>query len=59
MAPQLTGTNALPTRWLAAWIMRAKTSLPVPVSPVSNTVASDAAMRAAVRLVSVSGLPLA
>ena len=35
---------------------RAKTSLPVPVSPVNNTVASLPAMRAQVRLVSTSGL---
>src|SRR6185503_18996866 len=35
---------------------RAKTSLPVPVSPVSKTVASLAATRAQVRLVSTSGL---
>src|SRR5437764_10724082 len=55
MAPQLTGTNGLPRRGLAVWMKRANTSLPVPVSPVSSTVASLAAMRAHVRLVSISG----
>ena len=35
---------------------RAKTSLPVPVSPVSRTVASLLAMRRQVRMSSTSGL---
>ena len=41
-APQGTGTNA-PVRALCAWRARAITSLPVPLSPRSNTEASLAA----------------
>ena len=38
-------TQCLPARWLASWIVRAKTSLPLPVSPSSSTEASLPATR--------------
>jgi len=37
-APQLTARKRLPARWLAWWMARATSSLPVPVSPSSSTV---------------------
>ncbi len=43
-APQLTATNG-PARPLVAWMCRAISSLPVPVSPVTSTVASLRASR--------------
>ncbi|MDT4855595.1 hypothetical protein FQZ97_899560 [compost metagenome] len=47
MAPQLTAMNGRLARGLARWIARASTSLPVPLSPRSSTLASDwATMRA-------------
>src|SRR3990172_5395638 len=49
IAPQLTGTSAFAARGLRAWMRRANTSLPTPVSPVMRTVASLAAMRWQVR----------
>ena len=42
-APQLTGTNAPPARRPAKWSARATSSLPVPLSPVMSTVASECA----------------
>jgi len=36
-SPQLIGTNGCPRRGLAAWIARATSSLPVPLSPVMST----------------------
>ena len=41
-APQLTGTNARAERGPWRWMARATSSLPVPVSPVTSTGASDA-----------------
>ncbi len=43
--PQSTGTNAWSARRLLRWIMRATSSLPVPVSPSIITVASVGAAR--------------
>jgi hypothetical protein len=43
MAAQLTGTNARPARGESSWICRANSSLPVPDSPSSSTVAADGA----------------
>ena len=43
-APQFTATKG-PVRPLTAWMCRAMSSLPVPVSPVTSTVASLWAMR--------------
>ena len=45
MAAQLTGTKGWPVRRLLAWMARAMSSLPVPLSPVMSTVASVGAMR--------------
>ncbi len=39
MAPQLTATNGARERSLRSWIVRATTSLPLPDSPVTSTVA--------------------
>jgi hypothetical protein len=39
IAPQLTATKGPRPRPLLAWIASAHTSLPVPLSPVMNTVA--------------------
>ncbi len=46
IAAQLTATNGPWLRRPRAWSARATTSLPVPLSPVTRTVASDAATRA-------------
>ena len=43
MAAQLTGTNGPPWRGLDWWMARATSSLPVPLSPRSSTVASESA----------------
>jgi hypothetical protein len=43
MAPQLTSTNGRVRRWLAWWIARAISDLPVPVSPWISTVAFESA----------------
>ncbi len=45
MEAQSTGTNGCLARWLLRWIMRAISSLPVPVSPSISTVASVGATR--------------
>src|SRR5689334_866217 len=45
MPAQLTGTNGSDARALAAQIARATVSLPDPLSPVINTLASDRAIR--------------
>jgi hypothetical protein len=45
MAAQLTSTKLLPARGDRAWIARATTSLPVPLSPLINMVASVLATR--------------
>ena len=45
MAPQSTGTKGCTPRRLKRWIMRATSSLPVPVSPSMRTVASVGATR--------------
>ena len=45
MEAQSTGTNAFCARGLKRWIMRATSSLPVPVSPSMSTVASVGATR--------------
>jgi len=55
MAPQFTGTKALAARRLCWWMWRANTSLPVPVSPVSSTVASLDAIRSQERRTPASG----
>ena len=39
-APQLSATNGWPRRGLRAWSARATSSLPVPDSPVTSTVAA-------------------
>ena len=44
-APQLTATNGPPLRPLRAWIWRATSSLPVPVSPMTSALASLGARR--------------
>ena len=44
-AAQLMATNGLSARSLRAWIMRATSSLPVPLSPVRSTEIFDAATR--------------
>ena len=46
MAAQLIGTNGAARRGDQAWISRAMTSLPVPVSPVSSTDIDVGATRA-------------
>ena len=46
MAAQLTATKGLSRRGLRSWIMRATSSLPVPLSPVSSTAAALSAMAA-------------
>ena len=46
MAPQLTATNGSLLRLLSTWVVCATSSLPVPVSPVTRTVASVGATRA-------------
>ena len=43
IAEQLTPINGQPARGLSAWIARAASSLPVPVSPRIRTVTSIAA----------------
>ena len=43
MAEQLTATNGPPERSLMSWMVRAMSSLPVPDSPVTSTVAAVAA----------------
>ena len=43
MAAQFSATNGLSWRGLASWMAWAQTSLPVPLSPVMNTVALLAA----------------
>ena len=45
MAAQLTLTKGLSARFELAWIARATSSLPVPLSPVMSTVVSVGAMR--------------
>ena len=45
-AVQLTGTNGAPARGECVWMARATSSLPVPDSPSTSTVAVDAATRA-------------
>ncbi len=45
MPAQLTGTNPTAARVLAAWMARATTSLPEPLSPVISTLASERATR--------------
>ncbi len=47
MTAQLTVTNGRRARAESAWTCRARTPLPVPVSPSRSTVASVAATRAA------------
>src|SRR5882672_2438389 len=47
MAAQLTATNGPALRRELAWMKRARTSLPVPLSPVNSTVTSLCATRAA------------
>jgi len=49
MAAQLSGTNGRCERVELAWIARAQTSLPVPLSPVMNTVAVDRPMARIIR----------
>ncbi len=41
IAAQFSGTNGFFARFDIAWIARAQTSLPVPLSPVMNTVAVE------------------
>ena len=41
IAAQFSGTNGCAARVDTAWIARAQTSLPVPLSPVMNTVAVE------------------
>ena len=41
MAAQFSGTKGLAARVDMAWIARAQTSLPVPLSPVMKTVAVE------------------
>ena len=43
MAPQLMGIKGRSFRRLKAWIARATSSLPVPLSPVTNTGTSEEA----------------
>ena len=45
-APQLTGTKAREAREPCRWMARATSSLPVPVSPVTSTGASEEQARA-------------
>ena len=45
IAPQLSAMNGPPARGERAWIASAVTSLPVPLSPVTNTGAREGAMR--------------
>ncbi len=44
--PQATSTNRFSRRWLARWISRARSDLPVPLSPVMSSVAGASASRA-------------
>ena len=46
MAPQLTARNGRVRRRLRSWMVRATSSLPVPLSPVMNTVTAVPATRA-------------
>jgi len=48
IAPQSTAMNGPDARALEAWMARATSSLPVPLSPTTSTVASVSATRAAV-----------
>ena len=48
-AAQLTATNGPRCRWLPAWISRATSSLPAPLSPSTSTVKFVSAMRASLR----------
>ena len=45
-AVQFTGTKAAPARGECVWMARATSSLPVPDSPCTSTVAVEAATRA-------------
>jgi hypothetical protein len=56
IAAQLIATNARPRREESSWIARAKSSLPVPLSPSRSTVASVAATRStSARTVRIAG----
>jgi hypothetical protein len=48
IAPQLTARNSRSRRRLTSWIVCATISLPVPLSPVMNTVAPVGATRSTV-----------
>src|SRR4029450_13448414 len=56
-SPQCSATKGLSLRSLAAWMARARSSLPVPVSPTTRTERSlSAARRPAVRTASAAAL---
>ena len=52
MAPQLIGTKGASRRELRRWMARAMSSLPVPLSPWTRTVASVLATRWMIRKIS-------
>ena len=56
MAPASTATIGFPLRRLLAWISRARTSFPVPFSPVIRTVASVGAIFSTVFRMAAIGL---
>ena len=58
MAPASTATIGFPLRRLWKWISRARTSLPVPFSPVMSTVASVGAILSMVLRMAAMGLEL-